>query len=383
MRNLFERINTLFGNWYEGLFGAGEALNPREVVRRLLLVAEEQAIEGLDGALYAPNRYRIEITLQDPERQEAYLAFLHPQELAEAVWRELQQEGYRLRGGVVCEIEVRSATAGEVVRQPLRIVAKFDSSIPLPVETVVPPADREEDVTNVATNVTAVSTDVATDSAPRALLKREDGTVLIQWSGRAVVIGRSKQAGCDVVIDSDRRVSRRHARVEWDAVGGHYLVYDLQSTNGVYVNGKRVDNRILASGDRIRLGETVLLFEMHPTPSEVPHSRREIEQEPSRSRAWLLLYPDTPLQRAFPLPNTVLIGRALTADVVVEEKGVAMRHAVLRWQDNRWHIEDLGSEAGTILNGQPLPPRQTVPLRSGDTLRIGEATLRFEVEEPE
>lgn len=383
MRNLFERINTLFGNWYEGLFGSGEALHPREVVRRLLLVAEEQAIEGLDGELYAPNRYRIEITLQDPERQEAYLAFLHPQELAEAVWRELQQEGYRFRGGVVCEIEVRSATADEVVRQPLRIVAKFDNTVPLPVEVIAPAAGRGEDVTNVATNVTAVSTDVATDAAPQASLKREDGTVLIQWSGRAVVIGRSQQAGCDVVIDTDRRVSRRHARIEWDAVGGHYLVYDLQSTNGVYVNGKRVDNKILASGDRIRLGETVLLFETQAVPSASPVSRRETEQEPSRSRAWLLLYPDTPQQQTFPLPNTVLIGRALTADIVVEESGVAMRHAVVRWQDNRWQVEDLGSETGTTLNGQPLPPRQAVPLRSGDTLRIGEATLRFEVEEPE
>ncbi|GIV17192.1 MAG: hypothetical protein KatS3mg022_2627 [Armatimonadota bacterium] len=378
MRNLFERINTLFGNWYEGLFGTGGELHPREVLRRLVTTAEEHCIEGLDGELYVPNRYKLEIALQNPEEQEAYLTFLQPQELADALWQELQQGGYRLRGGIVCEVVAQPVAPAHASRQALRITAKFDPSVPLPLVMRAPTSVPTEEATNIASMPAASMTDVATDAGARAVLKSEDGKPLLHLANRPVIIGRSRNVGCDLVLDADRQVSRRHARIEWDATAGSYVIYDLQSTNGLYVNEQRVDNRVLRSGDHIRVGKTVLVFESIELPAE-KHETPPTEALSSRPAAILTLHPDTPQEEVFSLPSEALIGRALTANIVLEEPEAAMRHAVVRWDGKEWVIEDLGSVLGTTVNDKPIPPRKPVNLCPGDIICVGKTRMRFDI----
>jgi len=92
------------------------------------------------------------------------------------------------------------------------------------------------------------------------------------------------------------------------------------------------------------------------------------------------LYPDTPQEEVIPLPSEALIGRALTADIVIEEPDVAMRHAVIRWNGNEWQIEDLGSTSGTAVNDKILTPRKPLNLQSGAVIVVGKTTLRFDVE---
>lgn len=380
VRGLFERINTLFGNWYEGLFGVGGELHPREVLRRLVATAEQHRIEGLDGELYVPNRYRLEIALQNPEEQDAYLTFLQPQELADALWQELQEEGYRLRGGIVCEVVAQSVSPVNAPRQALRISAKFDPSVPLPVVTPSRGYVSIEETTNVASVPFASATDVATGIGARAMLKSEDGHVLLPLANRPVIIGRSRNAGCDLVLDGDRQVSRRHARIEWDGSAGNYVIYDLQSTNGLFVNEQRVDNRVLRSGDRIRLGKTVIVFESGETLCK-EQGAPAVAETGIRPTATLTLHPDTPQEEVIPLPSEALIGRALTADVVIEEPDVAMRHAVIRWNGEEWQIEDLGSASGTAVNDRLLTPRKPLTLQHGDLIYVGKSILRFGITE--
>jgi signal transduction histidine kinase len=62
----------------------------------------------------------------------------------------------------------------------------------------------------------------------------------------------------------DTEVSRRHAEVR--PVEDTYRIFDLGSANGTYVNGKPVDQAPLRSGDRLQLGQTVMLFNEGPTP---------------------------------------------------------------------------------------------------------------------
>ena len=65
-------------------------------------------------------------------------------------------------------------------------------------------------------------------------------------------IGRE---GCDVLL-ADPEASRRHAILR--AAGSGAAVEDLGSTNGTYVNGRRVDGTApLSAGDRLRFGQTV------------------------------------------------------------------------------------------------------------------------------
>lgn len=69
------------------------------------------------------------------------------------------------------------------------------------------------------------------------------------------IIGRGLSA--DIHLDEDS-VSRRHARIT--VTHKETTVYDLESTNGVFVNGHRVQHAALKDGDRLHLGETVLKY---------------------------------------------------------------------------------------------------------------------------
>jgi pSer/pThr/pTyr-binding forkhead associated (FHA) protein len=74
--------------------------------------------------------------------------------------------------------------------------------------------------------------------------------------GSVKTIGRAQ--GADVILDA-ALVSRVHCRLEAgrDAVD----VTDLSSTNGTFVNDKRIERASLASGDRLRVGRVELTIE--------------------------------------------------------------------------------------------------------------------------
>src|SRR5439155_6845565 len=69
------------------------------------------------------------------------------------------------------------------------------------------------------------------------------------------VIGRSRE--CDVQIE-DPSASRRHAEVRQE--GTAYWIVDLDSTNGLEVNGMRTKRSKLQNGDRITIGSTEISF---------------------------------------------------------------------------------------------------------------------------
>ena len=94
--------------------------------------------------------------------------------------------------------------------------------------------------------------------APTLILSQgpgEDGQ--IDASGTTITIGR--QADCDIQVDHEQ-VSRYHACITWD--GQDYIVKDLGSTNGTFVNGERVTSpRPLHRGDEVQFGgETRFTF---------------------------------------------------------------------------------------------------------------------------
>jgi pSer/pThr/pTyr-binding forkhead associated (FHA) protein len=68
-------------------------------------------------------------------------------------------------------------------------------------------------------------------------------------------IGRSRSN--DIHL-ADERVSRHHARIELQQ--DVFVISDLDSANGTYVNGQRIERHWLQSGDEIRIGDTRLSF---------------------------------------------------------------------------------------------------------------------------
>ena len=71
----------------------------------------------------------------------------------------------------------------------------------------------------------------------------------------SVVLGRSQS--CDLTLDTPD-ASRRHAEIV--AAGAGYVIRDLDSTNGTFVNSQRIREHRLEPGDRIGIGRQVIVF---------------------------------------------------------------------------------------------------------------------------
>ena len=184
---------------------------------------------------------------------------------------------------------------------------------------------------------------VALDSS---LTKRE---YTIPMEG--ITIGRNKDVG-DILL-RDKTISRRHARVVYQK--GKFLLVDLQSTNGVFVNNNRiVGNYLLHDGDIISLGIPNIRhfrFQYHSIKEQAA------SYQLARQECWL-------------------IGRDESMDIcLASDPTVSSRHARIILQKNdKLVIEDLHSLNGTFLNGE-LIRRNT--LRPGDTLVVGSTAFHF------
>ncbi|MBN2359915.1 MAG: FHA domain-containing protein [Deltaproteobacteria bacterium] len=79
----------------------------------------------------------------------------------------------------------------------------------------------------------------------------------------------------------------------------------------------------------------------------------------------------------FPLfDRQVLIGRLSNSDLPLDDSSVSRLHARLFYRDGCYFIEDLGSRAGTLVNGQPISGHRV--LGHGDEIQIGSVRLRYQ-----
>jgi transcriptional regulator with AAA-type ATPase domain len=128
---------------------------------------------------------------------------------------------------------------------------------------------------------------------------------------RVVSLGRQKlkigRSGNNDLIVTDQKTSREHAAVYFDE--GHYIIEDLNSTNGVYLNDKLIHKIILKSGDRIAIGDTVLVFTQKEPEISLPEKQAFIQK--SDLFSWLdtetrLLLAQNLVVRVYPKDATVL-----------------------------------------------------------------------------
>lgn len=112
----------------------------------------------------------------------------------------------------------------------------------------------------------------------------------LEVAGGEATVGRSHR--CDLVIP-DPGMSRTHALVS--VAGGRVLVQDLDSANGTFINGRRLEGEAeVGEGDVLLLGETRMVVRLHPPATEPPPDsetpppaaeKHRLADEPSRSEA--------------------------------------------------------------------------------------------------
>lgn len=79
--------------------------------------------------------------------------------------------------------------------------------------------------------------------------------------------------------------------------------------------------------------------------------------------------------RQVPLVGRITLGRERSNDIILEDKLVSRRHAVIQKIKEAYFLEDLGSTNGTRVNGERIPPNRYVRLRLSDTILIGRTEL--------
>jgi pSer/pThr/pTyr-binding forkhead associated (FHA) protein len=211
-----------------------------------------------------------------------------------------------------------------------------------------------------------------------------------------LVIGRD--AGCDVVVPRNE-VSRRHAELAPTENG--YVVRDT-SSNGVYVNGERIQgSHRLARADVIRVGgeefrfyadvldptppsgtvstkEGVVLRSDSPTPSlaNTLFNQRAVEtvREPLATLEVLNEGPSKGIRYAIRTP-LAQVGRGTNNDVRLTDESVSEIHAKLERRDDGWYVVDMNSTNGTYAGGSRVSGERR--LDGTPDVRFGGVKLRF------
>lgn len=197
---------------------------------------------------------------------------------------------------------------------------------------------------------------------------------------KRAVVSLGRHADNDIVLD-DLALSRFHARIE--RRGDRYVVVDLGSQNGVFLNGVRVSGEaVIRPGDRVGMGRYVGVFNQG-VERRVRARSREPKAAVPRGGPWLvLMHNGNEVDRHLTKPDGVIIGRSQRCDVVIGLLALSRRHARVRQgEGGLWFVEDLGSQNGTYLNDKPvLAPTR---IDDGDVLNFFEYSVVFEAADEE
>lgn len=183
------------------------------------------------------------------------------------------------------------------------------------------------------------------------------------------VIGRHPE--CDIVLNADG-VSGKHCMVTQQ--GNIWLLEDLQSSNGVFVNGSRISSpKQITRNDQITLGLSCPFpwDKLEPgikIKAPVYGTTYEPQGKVTQSKPSAVITAVPPAKG-----DSLIIGRNSSCDQVIAEPMVSARHAKIKWVTNGAIIEDLGSSNGTFVNGVKID--QPTLIKAGDIIGLGSYTF--------
>jgi hypothetical protein len=252
LRAIEQKIEALF----EGVFGRAFRTNvqPVELARKLAKEMDDHKSVSV-SRVYVPNEYTVYLSASDREQFEGYESSLLS-ELEEYIAEHAKRESYALLTPPKVLLETDDDLAvgefGIATRmvQPKRGQRAEDAP--------------EPEVESGATMIYKPRVQQPTEAASAEELGLEREVAVLSWDGqvkrvdkRRVVLGRSRD--CDIQVE-DANVSRRHAELRQE--GAAYWIVDLDSTNGIEVNGKRVKRAKLDPGDVFTVGSTDVTFSL-------------------------------------------------------------------------------------------------------------------------
>ena len=168
----------------------------------------------------------------------------HDLQVAEESIRNLEVE-VRDKNAKLEEVNVTVEEWRAVIAESQRSVLQRDGRI-RQLET-----DLEKRIAVATDSAAQTGEEIALEGPARVLIRTDGNTDYVHVLGRRTRIGRGSDN--ELVLDT-KHISRYHAVLLAGPV--HTSIEDLNSTNGVFVNGKRVSRQALKDGDRVTIGRT-------------------------------------------------------------------------------------------------------------------------------
>ena len=222
----------------------------------------------------------------------------------------------------------------------------------------------------------------------------EGKTTVVPLVRDEITIGRKEG---NTIRLTERNVSRRHARLK--KANGAYLIEDLESYNGIKVNGRRVEKELeLKLGDQVGIGDYMIALQdeaadatgvadvqtaaitpalAHPAVAESPTAMIAAPAAPVAppppARLVMISPPAPGAEFAFQKAK-MRVGRAEDLDICVNHRSISREHAELVRDGNRTRLLDLGSANGTRVNGQDVTDTVLAP---GDVVELGQVRFRY------
>jgi pSer/pThr/pTyr-binding forkhead associated (FHA) protein len=212
----------------------------------------------------------------------------------------------------------------------------------------------------------------------------EGKTTVVPLVRDEVTIGRKEG---NTIRLTERNVSRRHAKLLKS--NGAFLVEDLNSYNGVKLNGRKIDGRAsLKAGDQLGIGDYMLALQVESAEVADQSTAAIAAQAPSDAATAMIAAPTEPRPPARlvmltpPAPGAEFalsrerqrIGRAEDLPIWVNHRSISREHAEIVRDSEGFKLVDLGSANGVRLNGKDV---ETAPLQPGDVVELGQVRFRF------
>ncbi len=251
------RFEDLAERLIEGPFRwvLGGRLQPVDIARRLARVMDDYQLIAA-GKVFVPNRYRVHL---HPDTLAGFASF---QKALEAELANFLVETAQARDfAFVGRPQVALLADPEVPRERMRVQAEL------------------ADVAGTALDGPVSHTqDLPLEVIRQALTEAAKPGYVLYVDQREIVLDRpeitlGRALDNDVVLDHPT-VSRRHARISLRH--GRPVLRDLNSRNGTFVNGQRVEECVLGDGDRVALGEALMVIKevalaaRYPPPARSP-----------------------------------------------------------------------------------------------------------------
>jgi hypothetical protein len=235
MAGVLQRFEQRLEGAVTGAFARAfrSAVQPVEIAAALQREVDNSAHILSRERMLVPNDFTVELAPSDFERLNPFSATL-AEELETLVKEHVVEQRYTMAG----QFAIAFKMVNDLSTGRFRVRSKTTAA------------------------VTPVSGQRMTDTAVRS------ANVILEVNGMkhplsppGVVIGRGNEA--ELKID-DPGISRRHAQIKIHQSGAEttVTVVDLDSTNGVVLNGHRVSTAVVADGSEIRLGNTVIIIRM-------------------------------------------------------------------------------------------------------------------------